>query len=108
MPSRAAAGKSGSGGRADVRRAVVPENGEPADCVVRASVVRVQRAAVAQLQIGFRHAQPPVPGTDREDPHTLSLRLCDADATDAQIVYGIPHSLPSTRACLQTRAYCLV
>ncbi len=82
------------GGRSDVRRAVVPEDGEPAVFVVRARIVRVQRATVAQLQIGFRHAQPPVPGTDREDPHPLSVRLRDTDATGAQIVYGLPHPLP--------------
>ena len=34
-------------GRSDVRRAVVPEDGEPAVRVMRASVVGVQRAAVA-------------------------------------------------------------
>jgi hypothetical protein len=54
----------------------------------------VQRAAIAQLQIGFLHAQPPVPDTDREDPHPLSVRLRDANATGAQIVYGLLHSLP--------------
>jgi hypothetical protein len=35
------------GGRPDVRRAVVPEDGEPGVRVIRARVVRVQRAAVA-------------------------------------------------------------
>src|SRR5215211_3409683 len=41
-----------------LRRAVVPEVGEPAVRVMRARVVRVQRATVAQLQIGFRNHPP--------------------------------------------------
>src|SRR5215212_9837539 len=52
------------GGRPDVGRAVVPEDGEPTSCVIRSSVVGVQRAAVAQLEIGFRNHSPslrPVP-----------------------------------------------
>jgi hypothetical protein len=39
--------EKGLWGRADVRRAVVPEDGKPAVRVIRTSVVRVQRAAVA-------------------------------------------------------------
>src|SRR5215203_6992903 len=52
------------GGRPDVGRAVVPEDGEPTSCVIHSSVVGVQRAAVAQLEIGFRNHSPslrPVP-----------------------------------------------
>jgi len=73
------------------RRAPAASPWSPRDL---ARVVHMQHAIVAQLQFAFRHAQPPVPGTDREDPHPLSLCLRDADATGAQIVYGIPHPLP--------------
>lgn len=31
----------------------------------------------------YSHAQPPIPGADREHTHPLSLRLRDADATGA-------------------------
>src|SRR5215204_5981532 len=43
------------GRRPYVRRAVVPEDSEPAVHVARPRVVGVQRAAVAQLQIGLRY-----------------------------------------------------
>ena len=89
-------GAEGLGGRADVERTVVSEDGEPAVPVFPACVVGVQRSAVVQLQIGLHHAQPPVSGRDRGDPHALSVRYRDADAPGVQVVYVIPHTLPST------------
>ena len=50
--------EKGLGGRTDVRRAVVPENGEPAVRPVRARVVHVQCATVAQLEISLRNHPP--------------------------------------------------
>jgi hypothetical protein len=47
--------EKGLRGRADVWRAAVPENGEPTVRPARACVVHVQRATVAQPQIGLRH-----------------------------------------------------
>ena len=60
-PSGCRAGRGcekGPGGRADARGAVVPEDGEPAVRPVRARVVHVYRAAVAQHQIGFPYHPP--------------------------------------------------
>jgi hypothetical protein len=64
MPSRSVAEKRSSGG--------APKFGEPAVRVIGARVIGVQCKAVAQLQIGFRHAQPPVAGADSEDSHPSS------------------------------------
>src|SRR5215211_3779446 len=96
MPSRSAAGKSGSGG--------APMLGEPW-CQKTAS-----RPSAPSLAVSYACRTRPslssrsisltrnlsVPGTDHEDPHPLSLHLRNADATNAQLVYGIAHSLPST------------
>ena len=66
--------EKGLGRRADVRRAMVPENGEPAVRVIRARVVHMQRATVAQLQSGLCHHPPSLKALAGTGAPTISSR----------------------------------